>query len=205
MPRKKSMLNVFKPIKSPRHGNVQGKAGYDNPRENIDPFIKTQVINTKQFSGNLIFTGGGMCHGGISAQDNSTETAIAVAGTPVQVTIFDTNAGSNNTIPDHTEDHIEIQKAGFYYIGVSATVNSVSGAGSRFEITVSKNNNGTPKIIPHADRNISGGGGQSGVIAMVGCALLEVGDTVEVWIENETNTQNYIIENIGITLFQIGA
>ena len=27
---------------------AQGGAGFDNPRENIDPFIKTKVISTKE-------------------------------------------------------------------------------------------------------------------------------------------------------------
>jgi hypothetical protein len=33
---------------------------------------------------------------------------------------------------------------------------------------------------------------------------LAVDDTVEVWIENETNTENYVVEDITLSLFQLG-
>lgn len=32
----------------------KGQAGYDNPRENIDPHIKTQVVSTKEIIGQKI-------------------------------------------------------------------------------------------------------------------------------------------------------
>ena len=89
------------------------------------------------------------------------------------------------------------------FISVSATINSVAGAASRFEISVQKNN-GASIIIPHADRNVGGGGAESGVISMNGIADLALNDTIEVWIENETNTQNYIVEDIGINVIQVG-
>src|SRR3990167_3946288 len=42
----KNILNLFKtnPIKSKGH-TKQGSAGFDNARENIDPHIKSKVIN----------------------------------------------------------------------------------------------------------------------------------------------------------------
>jgi len=164
------------------------------------------TTNYAQTDGNgkvLYYGAAGLAYGEISALDNSTETTISVAGTKVQVTIFDTNGASNNTTPDHTNDHITITKAGHYFVAVSATVNSIAGAASRFEITVQKNN-GSGAIIPHVDRDLAGGGGESGVISMSGIADLAVNDTVEVWIENETNTQNYIVEDISLALIQIG-
>lgn len=145
----------------------------------------------------------GLSFGEISVTDNSTETAIAVQGTAVQITIFDTNGKSNNTYPDHTSDHITIDSAGVYLINVSATINSIAGAASRAEITVMKNN-GASEIIPHVDRNLAGGGGESGVISISGLANLNAQDTVEVWIENETNTQNYVVEDISLCVVQVG-
>lgn len=163
----------------------------------------TNYIETST-TGDMIFVGGaGLCFGEIKAEGNTTETTISTAGTPVQVTIFDTNGESNNTTPDHTNDHITITKAGVYDIKVSATINSVAGVGSRLEITCKKNN-GASEIIAHMDRNLTGGGGESGVISMSGLASLSVNDTIEIWIENETNTQNYIIEDISLSVIQIG-
>ena len=148
-------------------------------------------------------SGSGLPYAEIYATDNSTQTTITVAGTAVQVTIFDTNGESNLATPDHTNDHITIVKAGRYMINVSATVNSIAGAASRFEISVQKNN-GASEIIPHMNRNLTGGAGESGVISMSGIASLAANDTIEVWIENETNTQNYIVEDISLSLFQLG-
>ena len=156
-------------------------------------------------TGDVVFVGSsGLAYGGISTTTNSTETVIAGAGTPVQVTIFQTNSPSNNTTPDHTNDHVTISKAGDYMINVSATVNSVSGAASRFEMTVQKNNGASDVGALHCDRNLGGGGSEAGVISMSGIATLAASDTIEVWIENETNTQNYIVEDIDLSLIQIG-
>ena len=46
---RKNLLNSFSPVVRSR-GKLTpvGSAGYDNPRENIDPSIKTQVMNMKE-------------------------------------------------------------------------------------------------------------------------------------------------------------
>ena len=142
-------------------------------------------------------------YGEISAVGNTTETAITVGGTAVQVTIFDTNGPSNDTTPDHTSDDITISFTGDYFIAVSATVNSLVGLASKFEMSVQKNNGFVDVGALHCDRNIAGGGGVAGVISMSGIATLTAGDTIEVWIENETNTANYIVEDITLSLFRL--
>jgi len=142
-------------------------------------------------------------YGEISAVSNSTETVIVAQGTAVQVLIFDTNGCNNRLTPDHTNDHLTIVDPGCYKIDVAATVNSVGGAGSRFEMTVRKNNGSTQVGALHVDRNIEGGGGSSGSVSMTGLADLVAGDTLEVWVENETNTANYILEDIVLTAIRI--
>ena len=156
-------------------------------------------------TGPLIFSGatGGLLNGEIKVESNATETAIAVSGTPVQVTAFDTVTHSNGMTASVAQSHIEVLTAGHYLVLVSATVNSVGGLGSKFEIRVMKNN-GASDIIPHMDRNIAGGGGAAGVVSLSGIASLAVGDTIEVWIENETNTANYVVEDIALTAVMIG-
>lgn len=51
MPRPRNIENWFKP---PKDNSIPktpiGAAGYDNPRENIDPHIKTKVVSTKEGS-----------------------------------------------------------------------------------------------------------------------------------------------------------
>jgi len=142
-------------------------------------------------------------YAGISKVSNAAETAIGVMGTAVQVAIFDTNSPAAGLTPDHTNNHITIPAAGDYAIWVSATINSVGGPGSRFEMTVQKNN-GNADVGPlHCDRNLAGGGGASGVISMSGIATLAANDTVEVWIENETGTENYVVEDIDLTIRRV--
>lgn len=142
-------------------------------------------------------------YGGISATDNATQTTISVAGTPVQITIFDTNNPARNTTPDHTSDDITIDVAGDYLINVSATVNSIAGAASRFQMTVEKNNGATTIDGLHVDRNLAGGSGESGAVSISGLATLAANDTIECWIENETNTQNYVVENINLSVVRV--
>lgn len=156
----------------------------------------SEIPGTRGFAGRSL----GPAYAGISVVDNAVETAIAVAGTAVQVTIFDTNDPSNVLTPDHTNDHITIAEDGDYFIDVSATVDSVGGAGSVFHMRVQKNNGATEITPVHCHRNLSGGGGESGVISMTGIATLSASDTIEVWIENETNTQNYMVSDISLNV-----
>ncbi|KPJ87110.1 MAG: hypothetical protein AMJ53_18610 [Gammaproteobacteria bacterium SG8_11] len=146
---------------------------------------------------------GGPVYGGISVVGNAVETAIAVAGTAVQVTIFDTNMAAANMTPDHTNDHVTVDIAGDYLIVVSATINSVAGADSRFEMTVQKNNGAAAVGALHVDRNIGGGASAAGSVSMSGIATLAANDTVEVWIENESNTQNYVAEDVTLNLVRV--
>ena len=147
-------------------------------------------------------------YAGIAAIDNTTETVISSSGVAVQVTIFNQNNPydrNGGAIPDHTNDHTTIVRPGDYYISVSATVNSVAGAASRFEMTVQKNNGAQAVEALHVDRDIAGGSGSSGSVSMSGFATLAAGDTIEAWIENETNTQNYVVEDITLNVLQVSA
>ena len=144
-------------------------------------------------------------YGGIAVNENAAESAIGVAGTAVQVTIFDTNQCSNGMTPDHTNDHVTVDTSGCYFIAVSATIESVVGAGSTLILWVKKNN-GIANVDPiHAHRDLAGGGGDTGSVSLSGAADLVATDTVEVWIENETNTQNYVVKDITLNLILIGS
>ncbi|MCP4127923.1 MAG: hypothetical protein GY753_12785 [Gammaproteobacteria bacterium] len=154
--------------------------------------------------GDLEFTGGGLTYGEMGVTENSTETAIGAIGTPVQVTVFDVNGPSNNLTPDHTSDHIQIVNSGDYMVSVGATINSVAGSASRFELEVLKNNGASAVGSLRCSRNIGGGGATAGVTPIMGLASLVAGDTIEVWITNSTNTTNYIVENMTLSLMQIG-
>ena len=164
------------------------------------------ATNYTQFSatGDQVFVGSaGLPFGEISKISNAVSTDFAGDGNPQIVDIFDTNGCVNETSPDQANNLITITHAGVYFIAVSATVNSSGGLGTKMEISVQKNT-GAAEIIPHMDRNFSGGGGEAGVISISGCADLAATDTVEVWIENETNNSDYIVEDISLFVMQIG-
>jgi hypothetical protein len=161
--------------------------------------------NYAQFSatGDLIFVGtAGLAIGEIWVEDNAVETAIGVAGTWVQVTVFDTTGASNNTTPDHTNDHITITEAGFYKIQISATILSGAGLSADYECEARVNNGATAFKNIHFHRQMAGGGGDIGAAPAHGYADLAVNDTVEVWVRNVTNTTNLTFANITLTVEQ---
>lgn len=142
-------------------------------------------------------------HGEISMEDNASATVIAGAGTAVQVTTFDTNGVSDtDTTPDHTQDHILIGITGTYAVEVTAAVDSVGAGAIIMQLQVQTNNGGT-EIIPHVNRDLAGGAGEMGSVTMGGLAALTVGDTVELWIENETSTTNLLVESASLSVLQV--
>ena len=74
----------------------------------------------------------------------------------------------------------------------------------RTELTVKKNNGTGTLAGLHSDRHLGGGAVESGAMTMSGLVFLTAADTVEVWVENETNTQNYTIEDISMSIIQVG-
>jgi hypothetical protein len=157
--------------------------------------------------GAVVFNGAAaLACGEISAQ-NVADT-ITISGTgqanKVQVTSFDTNGPSKNMTPDHTNDHITVDKAGLYLCTISIAAESAAGAGFKAGFSLWKNNGTTEFGNLHAHRNLSGGGGDFGSITMSGIVQLEVGDTIEIWTWNETNTVDIVVDDITLSLLQIG-
>ena len=156
-------------------------------------------------NGDVFFgTGGGLSYGEISIIGNTTETAISTQNVFVQVIDFNVNGLNNNTTPDHTNNHVTINVAGVYFITMNITIDSVMGAGATFELEVQKNNGASRVGAVHGDRSVSGGGGETGSITITGIARLETNDTIELWIQNETGTQNIIIEDAVLSMVQVG-
>jgi hypothetical protein len=143
-------------------------------------------------------------YAGISVVGNSTQTAIAVAGTAVQFVLFDTNHPSSRCTPDHTNNHITIEIAGNYLVTGSATIESIAGGGSVARLDVLRNNGSASSHPITASRQMSGGGGDEGTISLNGIVTFAAGDTVELWVTNETNTQNYILDKAVLSVFRFG-
>ena len=156
----------------------------------------------------LLFTGAGkgLAYGEISAQDNTTPTIITTSGkvNKVQVTIFDTDGLSNNATPDHTNDHITINKAGVYKISVSMSVESVAGDGDKLGFSVYKNNGATEFPNLHFHRDFTAGASKTGSASMNGIISVSVNDTIEIWGWNENDNDNFLMEDVTSSITQIG-
>ena len=139
---------------------------------------------------------------------NDANTTVTISGTgianKVQVLVFDTNGCSHNMTPDHTNDHITVVKAGCYLCTVSITAASVSGAAAQFSFNLFKNNGATAFLNIHAHRDFSGGGGDVGSVSLSGIIDIAASDTIELWLWNDTNTQNIILDDINLSLVQVG-
>lgn len=142
-------------------------------------------------------------YAGMYAVGNTTNTVIALANTPVQATVFDTNGLSAGATPDHTQDHITINTTATYQVRLAIVVNSVGGGGSTFRVLIQINNGATTLPGLQVRGSLSGGGGDFESTAVAGLAALTDGDTVEVWIENQTGTQDYLLEDLNLSVILI--
>lgn len=148
----------------------------------------------------------GMPYGEIWVRNNAVETAIGVANVFVQFTGFTINGSSNNTTLDHTNDHIEIDIAGDYLCVCSFTVESIAaGAADHISIEVRKNNGVTSYGNLCVCRKLAGGGGDVGSLSISGILPnLALNDTIEIWLTNEDNATNILVDNANLTITQIG-
>lgn len=154
-----------------------------------------------------ITTGGlNAAYGEIWAYEVSTTIAIAALGiaNKVQITVFDHNGFAKDTTPDHTNDHITINKDGLYAIHVSLAMKSVvAGGADNIGFGVFKNNGTVQLPNLHAKRTLTGGGIDSGNVSLSGIANFDNTDTVEVWLWNYDSADDVLIDDINLTVFQI--
>ena len=162
-----------------------------------------EALLIKEFNENLIFVGGGMCFGEIYVKDNVTPMTLNSAA-KVQVTIFDTNGVSNNTTPDHTNNHILITKTGKYRLECNIAVENGAGSAHKLIAEIYKNNGATLFNNLHTDRDLSAGT-DLGNLTIGGIVQLNAGDTVEVWMNTSRGSNSVVtVEDINLNLFQIG-
>ena len=133
----------------------------------------------------------------LSVESNSTATVVSSSSTDfsnkVQVTIFDSVGPSQDMIPNLSSGHIEITRKGVHKF--SATNLSFSGvSGDTISLAFFKNN-GATQISKRVTRKL-GTGGDVGAVGISGLAFCEVGDTVELWLQNEGATGNVTVEDV---------
>jgi hypothetical protein len=145
----------------------------------------------------------GLRFGEIWVEGNAVATSIALANTWYQITSFDTNGAANDTVPDHTNDHITINHTGLYHVVASTCMVSQGASPYTVDVAVHKNNGATKYDNLHFSRALSGAGGDVGSGSISGLAIFEENDTVELWIQNTTNTNNVIIQDCNLTIVEL--
>ena len=142
-------------------------------------------------------------YGAISVHSNSTATTIASASSDwtnkVQVTSFAvTNTVKQNTTPDHTTDDITIDVKGDYESSVSMSVSGTAGDTISFGVF---KNNGLVLMGSHSTHTLSGN--VDNVFMVPTPVPFIVGDTVEVWVQNETAGRDITIEEATLQVIKV--
>ncbi len=165
----------------------------------------TLEINNSEGRGAIYDGNEGTVYGEIYAFDAALTHTISGTGigNKVQVTAFNANGHSHRLTPDHTSDDITMDIAGDYMCTVSINIESVAGGAQTAGTAVYKNNGATLFPNLHMHRKLSGGGGDLGAVTMNGVIALVAGDTIEVWIWNNT-TGDIIVDDVTLTLVRIG-
>lgn len=164
--------------------------------------------NYAEFSDEGDFTfvsNAGLAFGELWTNDNTAPTTIGAAEIFVQFVNFQKEGASNNTTPSSANNHITIEKTGNFLVTGSFCVESIGGgAADKVTIQIRKNNGATSYNNMHVHRLLAGGGGDVGSISVSGMANFAVNDTVEVWVTNEDNASNFIIDEANLSLVQTG-
>jgi len=126
----------------------------------------------------------------IEVDENATETAVTTIDTWYQVLVFDTNGAYRGAIPDHTNDHITIVRAGNYEGAVAASV--IGGNNAVIEMAFFKNN-GATQLGPRAYQPVTETG-DGGCVSVKFNATLAASDTIELWVRNTANTTNITVQ-----------
>ena len=137
-------------------------------------------------------------------ESSSTETITGTGiANKVQISCFSVNGLSKLTTPAHASDHITVTKAGVYKAMVSMSLESTGGTPYVLSAGLWTNNGTVQFQNVHMSRALSGGGSDTGSTSMNGLCTFAANDTVEVWIWNETNTNNVIVDEITLSLIRI--
>lgn len=179
--------------------DVNGGTRLGDSTTNYTSFSATGLIS---FLGSA-----GFSVGAIYAYDAASTVTISGTGiaNKVQVTAFDTNGPYNGNItPDHTNDHLTAGVTGLYFLIASIIAESSGGTAIQVGFSAFKNNGATELQIVHGHRDLDGGGGDAGSITIHGLVDLTANDTVELWCWNETNTDDFIVDDVTLTLIHVG-
>jgi len=169
--------------------------------------LEQQLIGNFHIGGDLHTDGayfGQFIRGAISGHDVNDDIALAAQDTFYQITSFDTNCNSDHTTPDHTQDHIEIEKSGDY--AVSLSMSGHSGASNNYELWVRKNNGvtGFDCLVIHQTTAVADRIDSSSVTAQIS---LSAGDTLEAWVKRLDGgavEKTFTVDHVDLSVTLVG-
>jgi len=173
--------------------DIDGNVQLGSPPDNYTEF---SVTGDQTFIGSA-----GLSYGEISVKDNSTGDTVDT--TKIQFTRFDTNGESNNTTPNHANDHITINKAGRYLITVSMTVRSADAQSLELDVSCWKNDGDAEIENVHSHRSFAGGVTTLGSMSLSGIHNFSANDTLELWIEGQAS-RDMVLSDVTMTAVQVG-
>lgn len=198
-----------------------GTVGYDNPRENIDPQIKTKVLYGKEaivtdisaeditsdnISGSAIYAGD-LKHIGTFANihvhdEGATPQDIPAGATYTKCTGFDDNGQSSNCTADAANDKITITRAGRYLVNHNS---SFTGDTNNVTYFAAAFLGGAEKNDLHCVRKLGTAGD---VGSMSFCGIIDVTSVpvdLDVRVRHDNvGTVEYTIEYGGLTVNYLG-
>lgn len=143
-------------------------------------------------------------YGEIWVKDNVNTTTLNSSG-GVQITNFDNNGESSNTLPNHTLNNITIEVSGRYFIMISLSVINSAPQSHIVDVSAFKNNGAIELLNTHSHRSLAGGSTDIAAMPLSGIANLVVGDTIELWATtNSAVDRNVTFEDCTLTLIRIG-
>ena len=146
-----------------------------------------------------------VAYGSITVESNAGATTITTGGnvdfsTKVQVGVFDTNGTADDAVPDHTNDHITVGSTGAYLITAQV---SLSGGNNDVISAAIFKNNGATQIGPRFTRTLNSAGAV-GVANLMAVEVLTAADTIELWVQNETDNDDVTIQDAALSIAAVG-
>lgn len=145
-----------------------------------------------------------VAYGCMSVEDNDVAVTLNAAAV-VQITDFSVNGPSNETTPDHTNDHITVVQAGDYLVAVSATIINDAAQSHTIHIGLHTNNGANEFGNVHAHRTLTGGSSDVGSMSLSGIVTFAAEDTVELWADTDfAGDRDVIFQDVSLVITRIG-
>jgi len=137
----------------------------------------------------------------ITAENNAIATTIDTKELWKQVVTFEENSPSFGALPDYTNNHITIMRAGQYFVHCSMSFTGAL-ANDTFEMEARCNSGATRHLSLHTERK-TGQPADVGSASFGGIVTFNLLDTIELWVRNLTTDNNVTLKDFTLSLHEI--